>query len=128
MVSTIDVNDGVDGRGGCAAAWLAMLTINFDNGVDGKGGGGRVAALLTMSTICCIDDGINEDLLLHLGSLRLKAFFNTTCQPKSVSTKRIFHVLREINSDVAKKATMESDSVVVRIVRQVLFLREADGY
>ena len=39
-----------------------------------------------------------------------------------------FYVLREINSDVAKKTTMELDSVVVRIVRQVLFSREADGY
>ncbi len=28
--------------------------------------------------------------VLHLGSLRLKAFFNATCQPKSVSTRRIF--------------------------------------
>ncbi len=60
MVSMIDVDDGVDGRGGCVAAWLMML-IDFDNGVDGKGGGGRVAALLTMSLICCIDDGINKD-------------------------------------------------------------------
>ena len=49
MVLTIDVDDGVDGRGGCAAAWLT-------------GGGGRVAALLTMSLICCINDGINKDL------------------------------------------------------------------
>jgi hypothetical protein len=62
MVLTIDVNDGIDGRGGCAAAWLTMPTIYFDDGVDGKGGGGRVAALLTMSLICCIDNGINEDL------------------------------------------------------------------
>jgi hypothetical protein len=62
MVSTIDVNDGVNGRGGCAAAWLMMLTINFDDCVDGKGGGGRVAALLTMSAISCINDGINKDL------------------------------------------------------------------
>ena len=62
MVSTIDVDDGVDGRGGRAAAWLTMSTIDFDNGVDGKGGGGRVVALLTMSLICCINDGINEDL------------------------------------------------------------------
>ncbi len=62
MVLTIDVNDGVDGRGGRAAAWLTMLTINFDDGVDGKGGGGRVAALLTMSSICCINDGNNKDL------------------------------------------------------------------
>ena len=62
MVSTINVDDGVDGRGGRAAAWLTMSTINFDDGVDGKGGGGHVAALLTMSLICCIDDGINKDL------------------------------------------------------------------
>ncbi len=62
MVSTINVNDGIDGRGGRAAAWLTMLTIDFDDGVDGKGGGGHVAALLTMSLICCIDDGINKDL------------------------------------------------------------------
>ncbi len=62
MVSTINVDDGVDGRGGRAAAWLTMSTINFDDGVDGKGGGGHVAALLTMSSICCIDNGINEDL------------------------------------------------------------------
>jgi hypothetical protein len=62
MVSTIDVDNGIDGRGGCTAAWLMMSMINFNNGVDGKGGGGRVAALLTMSSICCIDDGINEDL------------------------------------------------------------------
>jgi hypothetical protein len=34
----------------------------------------------------------------------------------------------KINSDMAKKTTMELDSVMVRIVRQVLFLREADGY
>jgi hypothetical protein len=61
MLSTINVDDGVDGRGGRAAAWLTMLMINFDNGVDGKGGGGRVAALLMMSLICCINDGINED-------------------------------------------------------------------
>jgi hypothetical protein len=66
--------------------------------------------------------------MLHLGSLRLKAFFNATCQPKSVSTRRIFYVLRKINSDVAKKTTMELDSVVVRVVFQVLFSREADGY
>ncbi len=39
-----------------------------------------------------------------------------------------FYVLREINSDVGKKTTMELDSVVVRIVCQVLFLREVDGY
>jgi hypothetical protein len=39
-----------------------MSTINFDNGVDGEGGGGHVAALLMMSLICCIDNGINEDL------------------------------------------------------------------
>ncbi len=62
MVSTIDVNDGVDGRGRRAAAWLRMSPINFNDGVDGKGVGGRVAALLTMSSICCINDGINEDL------------------------------------------------------------------
>ena len=62
MVSTIDVDDGIDIRGGRAAAWLTMLTIDFDDGVDGKGGGGRVAALLTMSLICCIHDGINKDL------------------------------------------------------------------
>jgi hypothetical protein len=90
MVLTIDVDDGVNGRGGRAAAWLTMSTIDFDDGVDGKGGGGRVAALLTMLLICCIDNGINKDLLLHLGSLILKAFFNATCQPKSVSTRRIF--------------------------------------
>jgi hypothetical protein len=62
MVSTIDVDDGVDGRGGRAAVWLMMSTIDFDNGVDGKGGGGRVAALFTMSLICCINNGINKDL------------------------------------------------------------------
>ncbi len=62
LVSTIDVNNGVEGRGGRAAAWLTMSTINVNDGVDGKGGGGRVAALLTMSSICCINDGINEDL------------------------------------------------------------------
>ncbi len=62
LVSTIDFDDGVDGRGGGSTAWLTMLMINVNNGVDGKGGGGRVAALLTMSSICCIDDGINKDL------------------------------------------------------------------
>ncbi len=62
LVWTIDVNDGVNGRGGRAAAWLTMSTIDVDDGVHGKGGGGRVAALLTMSLFCCIDDGINEDL------------------------------------------------------------------
>jgi hypothetical protein len=62
MVSTIDVNNGVDGRGGCAAAWLTMSTIDFDNGVNGKGGGGRVAALLMMLSICCINNGINKDM------------------------------------------------------------------
>ncbi len=62
LVLTIDVDDGVDGRGRRAAAWLTMLTISVDDGVNGKGGGGRVAALLTMSLICCIDDGINKDL------------------------------------------------------------------
>ncbi len=62
MVSTIDVKDGVDGRGGRAAAWLTMSTINFDDGVNGKGGGKRVAALLMMASICCISNGINEDL------------------------------------------------------------------
>jgi hypothetical protein len=62
MVLTIDVDYGINGRGGCAAAWLMMLTIDFDNGVDGKGGGRHVAALLTMSSICCINDGINKDL------------------------------------------------------------------
>ncbi len=61
LVSTINVDDGVNGRGGRTAAWLMMSTIDFDNGVDGKGGGGCVAALLTMSLICCINDGINED-------------------------------------------------------------------
>ncbi len=66
--------------------------------------------------------------MLHLGSLRLKAFFSATCQLKSISTRRIFYFLCEINSDVAKKTTMELDSVVVRILRQVLFSREADGY
>ncbi len=30
-----------------------------------------------------------QGFVLHLGSLRLKAFFNATCQPKSVSTRRI---------------------------------------
>jgi hypothetical protein len=39
-----------------------------------------------------------------------------------------FYVLCNINSDVAKKTTMELDSVVVRIVRQAIFSREADGY
>ncbi len=62
MVSMINVDDGVDGRGGGAAALLTMSMIDFDSGVDGIGGGGRVAALLTMSSICCINDGINEDL------------------------------------------------------------------
>ncbi len=62
MVLMIDVDDGVDGRGGCAAAWLTISTIDFDDGINGKGGGGHVAALLTMSLICCIKDGINEDL------------------------------------------------------------------
>ncbi len=61
-MSTIDVNNGVDGRDGRAAAWLTMSTIDVDDGIDGKGGGGRVAALLTMLSTCCIDDGINEDL------------------------------------------------------------------
>ncbi len=62
LVLMIDVDNGVDGRGGRGAAWLTMLMIDVDDGIDGKGGGGRVAALLTMSSICCINDGINEDL------------------------------------------------------------------
>ena len=62
LVSMIDVDNGVDGRGRRAAAWLTMLTIDVNDGVDGKGGGGCVAALLMMSLICCINDGINEDL------------------------------------------------------------------
>ncbi len=62
LVLTINVNDGIDGRGGRVAAWLTMSTIDVDDGVNGKGGGGRVAALLMMSSICCINDGINEDL------------------------------------------------------------------
>ncbi len=62
LVSTIDVDNGVDGRGGRAAAWLTMSTIDVDDGVDGKGGGGCMSALLMMSLICCIDNGINEDL------------------------------------------------------------------
>jgi hypothetical protein len=61
MVSTINVDDGINGRGGRAAASLTMLTIDFNDGIDGKGSGERVAALLTMLSICCIDDGINED-------------------------------------------------------------------
>ena len=62
LVLMINVDDGIDGRGGCAAAWLTMSTIDFNDGIDGKGGGRRVAALLTMLLICCIDDGINKDL------------------------------------------------------------------
>ncbi len=62
MVLTIDVDNGIDGRGGRAAAWLTMSTIDFNDGVDGKGGGGHVAALLTMLSICCINNGIKEDL------------------------------------------------------------------
>jgi hypothetical protein len=62
LVLTIDVDDGVDGRGRCTAAWLTMSTMDVNDGVNGKGNGGRVAALLTMSSICCIYDGINEDL------------------------------------------------------------------
>ncbi len=62
LVLMINVDDGIDGRGGCAAAWLTMLTINVNNGINGKDSGGRVAALLTMSLICCIDNGINKDL------------------------------------------------------------------
>ncbi len=42
--------------------------------------------------------------------------------------EEFFYFLCEINDDVAKKTTMELESVVVRIVRQVLFSREADGY
>jgi hypothetical protein len=59
----------------------------------------------------------------------LKAFFNATFLTNvSFNQKDVFNVLCEINSDVVKKTTMELDSVVVRIVRQVLFSREADGY
>jgi hypothetical protein len=35
LVSTIDVDDGVDGKGGRAAAWLTMSTMDVDDGVDG---------------------------------------------------------------------------------------------
>ncbi len=40
-------------------------------------------------------------------SLRSKPFFDATCQPTSVSIRRIFYFLCKINNDVAKKTTME---------------------
>ncbi len=46
MMSIIDVDDGVNGRGGRPAALLTMLTIDVDDGING--GGGRAVALLTM--------------------------------------------------------------------------------
>jgi hypothetical protein len=64
--------------------------------------------------------------VLLLGILRLKTFFNATC--RQFQPEGFFYFLCKIKSDVAKKTTMELDSVVVRIVRQVLFSREADGY
>ncbi len=66
--------------------------------------------------------------MLHLGSLRLKAFSAPLVNRSQFQPEGFFYFLRKINSDVAKKTTMELDSVVVRILRQVLFLREADGY
>jgi hypothetical protein len=45
-MSTIDVDDGVNGRGRRMVALLMMSTINVDDGIDG--GGGHAAALSTM--------------------------------------------------------------------------------
>ena len=82
MTSTIDVDDGVDGKsaGGCVAAVSLMsststiyvddgkaacfltLTIDVDDGVDCKSAGGCVAAVLLMSSTLTIyvDDGVNN--------------------------------------------------------------------
>ncbi len=64
------VDAGVDDRcqrwrqwqGQTRGSLVDNVDIDVDDGVDGKGGGGRVAALLMMSLICCINNGINEDL------------------------------------------------------------------
>ena len=44
-----------------------------------------------------------------------------------MNQKVFFYGLREINSDVAKNPTVELNNVEVRIVRQISFLRKADG-
>ncbi len=44
-----------------------------------------------------------------------------------VNQKVFFYGLRKINSDVAKNPTVELYSLDVRIVRQIFFLRKADG-
>ncbi len=67
MTSTIDVDDGVDGKSacGCVAAVSLMSstsTFNVDDGVNNKSGGGRVTALLLMSFMWCINDGVNVNL------------------------------------------------------------------
>jgi hypothetical protein len=67
LTSTIDVDDGVDGKSacGCVAAVSLMSstsTFDVDDGVNNKSGGGRVAALLLMSLMWCIEDGVNVDL------------------------------------------------------------------
>ncbi len=67
MTSTINVDDGVDGKSacGCVAAVLLMSstsTFDVDDGVNNKSGGSCVAALLLMLLMWCIDDGVNVDL------------------------------------------------------------------
>jgi hypothetical protein len=61
LTSTIDVDDGVDGKsaGGCVAAVSLMSStspIYVDDGVNNKSGGGRDAALLLILLMWCIDD------------------------------------------------------------------------
>ena len=67
LTSTIDVDDGVDGKsaGGCVTAVSLMSsisTIYMDDGINNKSGGGRDAALLLILLMWCIDDGENVDL------------------------------------------------------------------
>ncbi len=67
MTSTIDVDDGVDGKSACGCVAAASLmsstsTFDVDDGVNNKSGGGCIAALLLMSLMWCTDDGVNVDL------------------------------------------------------------------
>ncbi len=67
MTSTIDVDDGVNGKSacGCVAAVSLMSStsmIDVDDGVNNKSGGGRDAALLLILLMWCINDGENVDL------------------------------------------------------------------